>query len=138
VSFPPPDVEAVEFVGWMTWNGPRPAHAQLAGGADIASARPPSASFLAIGTRARFKRRDPNASVETLKAKCVSGAHELYIGRRTSCRRPLRMYERFGAGQPLAQWTAETSGRLFLTSSLVQVRSPVIDSWWSRAQWPCA
>jgi hypothetical protein len=80
-SFTRPDLEAVGFVGWRTWEALRSgglSDVPGAGGVYVVyrpGARRPS--FVAAGTGGQFKGRDPNVPVETLQAKWVAGAHVL-------------------------------------------------------------
>ena len=107
-SFTREDLEAAGFVGWRTWDDLRgDAAADVPGGPGVyvvyrTSSR--RSSFVAAGTGGRFKGRDPNVGIETLQAKWVPGAHVVYIGKADVLSGRLRLYERFGAGRPVAHW----------------------------------
>jgi hypothetical protein len=74
MSFLRPDLDDDGFTGWCTWAKLRAA--AFAGIPRTAgtylvyrrSAAPPR--FLEVGTGGRFKGRDPNVPVATLRAKC--------------------------------------------------------------------
>ena len=96
------------FTGWRTWaelrasacdEVPRTAGTYLV---YRSSAAPPA--FAAVGSGGRFKGRDPNVSLATLKAKWVEDAHTVYLGKGDKLRTRLRAYSRFGAGDPVAHW----------------------------------
>jgi hypothetical protein len=107
-SFTCAHLEAAGFVGWRTWDGLRSgALAEVPAAAGVylvyrTSSRRPT--FLAVGTGGSFKGRDPNVTAETLQAKWVPGAHVVYIGKADTLAGRLRLYARFGAGQPTAHW----------------------------------
>jgi hypothetical protein len=105
-SFLRADLDDAGFTGWQTWPElresvfaeiPRTAGTYLV---YRTSAAPPK--FRAVGTGRRFKGRDPNVPVATLKAKWVAGAHTVYLGKGEQLRTRLRTYAKFGAGDPKA------------------------------------
>lgn len=107
-SFLRAGLEAVGFVGWMTWAELR-AHdlAVVPCAAAAYVVYRPSAHgpvFLDANPGGRFKGRDPTVAVDTLQARWVPGAHVVYIGKADDARRRLRQFARFGAGDPIGHW----------------------------------
>lgn len=63
--------------------------------------------FLERGTGGFFKRsapKDPNVSIEELKAAWVEGSSIMYIGKAESLKSRLSSYLRFGEGKFAAHW----------------------------------
>ncbi len=66
--------------------------------------------YLAVGSGGHFKGRDPNVSIEVLRANWVRGASVVYIGKAgdpgsaSHLRRRLTQYLRFGEGAPVGHW----------------------------------
>ncbi len=122
-SFLRPDLDDAGFTGWRTWADLRASAFEDIPRLDGTylvyrpSAKPPT--FLAIGTGGRFKGRDPNVSLATLKAKWVSGAHTVYLGKGDKLRTRLRTYARFGAGEPVAHWGGRYIWQLADTDELL-------------------
>ena len=55
--------------------------------------------FLQVGTGGFFKDKDPNVSIEELKANWIDGEQVIYIGKATSLRNRLSQYMKFGSGK---------------------------------------
>jgi hypothetical protein len=51
-----------------------------------------------------FKGRDPNVPIATLEAAWRPDACVVYIGKANVLQTRLRLYARFGAGEPVAHW----------------------------------
>ena len=107
-SFLRSDLDDAGFTGWRTWAElrasafegiPRPDGTYLV---YRPSAAPPT--FVAIGTGGHFKGRDPNVPLATLQAEWVPGAHTVYLGKGDKLRTRVKLYARFGAGEPVAHW----------------------------------
>jgi len=67
-------------------------------------------SFLERSPGGRFKGKDPTVATETLEHEWVTGARVVYIGKADHLGRRLRQFARFGAGEPVGHWGADTSG----------------------------
>lgn len=98
-------LEAVGFVGWEMWVRLRAT--DLVDVPSTAAAyvvyRPSvtDPTFLEESPAGHFKGQDPTVAVEILRAKWVTSAHTLYIGKADVARRRLREFARFGAGKPV-------------------------------------
>ncbi len=106
-SFRRADLERTGFLGWRTWAVLR--NSRFAGVPDGPATyvvyRPATDHlFLDTNPGGRFNGRDPSVSVETLKAKWVSGAQMVYIGKADVAHRRLKQFARFGDGEPVAHW----------------------------------
>lgn len=60
--------------------------------------------FLAEGTGGFFKGKNPNVSIEELKANYVADSEVVYIGKATSLRKRVGQLLRFGAGSAIGHW----------------------------------
>ena len=102
------DLEAVGFVGWLSWAALRTSRlAELPrspGSYVIYRDAATAPRFVAVGAGGHFKGRDPNVTVETLQAEWVAGAHAVYIGKASELRSRLRTYANFGAGRPVGHY----------------------------------
>lgn len=67
-------------------------------------------TFLEKGTCGRFKDREPNVSVDLLKANWVDGAETIYIGKagsltgKATLRKRIKQYLKIGQGQKVGHW----------------------------------
>ena len=60
--------------------------------------------FLQIGSGGHFKGKDPNVSIEELRANWVDDTCVLYIGKATSLKKRLSQYMSFGRGSNVGHW----------------------------------
>lgn len=60
--------------------------------------------FLAEGTGGFFKGKNPNVSIDELKANYVAYSKILYIGKATSLKKRVGQLLRFGAGSAIGHW----------------------------------
>ena len=60
--------------------------------------------FLQVGSGGHFKGKDPNVSIEELKANWVDNTCVLYIGKATSLKKRLSQYMSFGRGSNVGHW----------------------------------
>jgi hypothetical protein len=69
-----------------------------------------NAKFRAIGSGGHFRKKDPNVTLEVLKAKWVDTTPIVYIGKagtlanKRTLHSRLREYFRFGQGEPIGHW----------------------------------
>lgn len=69
-----------------------------------------SPSFLEHGTCGRFKDREPNVPISTLKENWVNGAETIYIGKAGSLtgnatlRKRIKQYLKIGQGKKVGHW----------------------------------
>ena len=101
------DLERAGFVGWQTWDELRATnYARVPAGPAVYVVYRSRVEpvFLDANAGGRFKGRDPSVAAEKLKAKWVTGAHTIYIGKADVANRRLMEFARFGAGEPVAHW----------------------------------
>lgn len=60
--------------------------------------------FLQTGSGGHFKGKDPNVSIEELRANWVDDTSVLYIGKATSLKKRLSQYMSFGRGSNVGHW----------------------------------
>lgn len=60
--------------------------------------------FLQIGSGGHFKGKNPNVSIEELRASWVDDTCVLYIGKATSLKKRLSQYMSFGRGSNVGHW----------------------------------
>lgn len=60
--------------------------------------------FLAEGTGGFYQGKNPNVSIEELKANYVADSKVVYIGKATSLRKRIGQLLRFGAGSAIGHW----------------------------------
>lgn len=84
----------------------------------VLNLKSPDPDFLTTGTGGYFKGKDPNVSLEVLKANWVDDTIVVYIGKATSLRSRLGQYFSFGHGMNVGHyggryvWQLRNSGEL--------------------------
>lgn len=82
-------------------------------------------SFLRIGTGGHFKGRNPNVSMEELKAHWVNNTGVVYIGKagggtsKATLKSRLKQYLRFGQGRNIGHWGGRLIWQLAASKKLV-------------------
>lgn len=78
-----------------------------------------SSDFLTIGSGGYFKGKNPNVSLEELKANWVNNSKVIYIGKATSLKTRLRQYFGFGQGKSVGHYGGRLIWQLKFSKELV-------------------
>ena len=75
--------------------------------------------FLTIGSGGHFKGKNPNISIDELKANWVENTKVVYIGKATSLKSRLRQYFRFGQSKNIGHYGGRLIWQLNNSEDLV-------------------
>lgn len=90
--------------------------------------------FLAEGTGGHFKGRNPNVTLDELRANWIEDEEILYIGKagggstNATLRKRLRQYMQFGEGKPIGHWGGRYIWQLADSRNLIVKWLPLPDS----------
>lgn len=94
---------------------------------------PEMPKFLEIGTGGHYDGKEPNVSVDFLRANWVEGTPVIYIGKSNNIKRRLREYMRFGEGKNVGHfggrfiWQIPDSERLIVCWKTTQEDSRTVE-----------
>ncbi|HQQ94653.1 MAG TPA: hypothetical protein PLQ93_08875 [Bacteroidia bacterium] len=75
--------------------------------------------FLTVGSGGHFKGKDPNVSINELKANWVDNTKVVYIGKATSLKIRLRQYFGFGQGKNIGHYGGRLIWQLKYSKDLI-------------------
>ncbi len=130
-SFGRPDLEAVGFAGWQTWEELRASDfaSQPHGPAAYVVYAPAGSDpvFLPESPAGLFRGKDPTVGVDVLEAEWIPGAGVIYIGQSNDAARRMKQFARFGAGELVGHWGGRYIWQLGNSSELLVA--------WHRISW---